>query len=515
MKTRIGLAALGLFSSISILAQNVDIPVSNWTVPPYMRPAPGGLQTMQDITRPLPFVAVEPCRVVDTRRAGGPYGGPFLTAFQQRTFRIPNGPCTGIPGDNVVVAYSLNFGAILPPADGYLTAWPGNSGPPQVSQLNMLAGEVVANAAIVAGNNFGDINVLVNVGPTHIYIDINGYFSSENMQDAPFVLSSSIAATLGGSFVATDTAAVYARLAGSGWGPSTAGLLAENGGAGQGVRGVSNTGYGVQGISSTTYNSAGVQGQVVYPAAPLAGFNRAGVRGDDTSGFGVLGVSEATGVAGYLVGSAAIIASGALGTSFGTDPDGGGPPWGVHAMGNIGATGVKAFLEPHPTDPTKVIQYIALEGPEAGTYFRGRAKFQRGLASIPVPEDFRMVTDPDGLTVQITPIGEMASFAVVRMGLDQIVVKASRDVEFSYLVQGVRASFKGEQPIIRDGTFIPQSPDARMPAALSERQRRVLVANGTYNPDGTVNRETARRNGWEEMWSKRREAPPRAVPAGP
>jgi hypothetical protein len=101
------------------------------------------------------------------------------------------------------------------------------------------------------------------------------------------------------------------------------------------------------------------------------------------------------------------------------------------------------------------------------------------------------------------------------MGLDQVVVKSSRDVEFSYLVQGVRASFKDAQPVIRDGTFVPQSPDARMPAALSERQRRVLVANGTYNEDGTVNRETARRNGWEEMWSKRRPAPPQAVPAGP
>lgn len=504
MKTRSGLASVWLLSAIPLLAQNVDIPVVDWTVPPYTWPAPGGISAMQDITYPLPFVAVAPCRVVDTRRVGGPYGGPFMTAFQQRTFNISGGPCPGIPLGPF--AYSLNFGAILPPADGYLTAWSGDSGPPQVSQLNLLGGEIVANAAIVVADGNGDINVLVNVGPTHIYIDINGYFAPENMQDAPFFLNSSIGATLGPDAAITDTAAMYARLNGPGWGPATSGLLAQNGGAGQGVRGVSNSGFGVQGISSTTYNSAGVEGLVVYPAAPLAGFNRAGVRGDDTSGFGVLGVSEATGVAGYLVSSAAIVASGALGTSFGTDPEGGGPPWGVHATGNIGATGVKAFLEPHPTDPTRVIQYIALEGPEAGTYFRGRARFQRGLASIPVPEDFRMVTDPDGLTVQITPIGEMASFAVVRMGLDGILVKASRDVEFSYLVHGVRASFKDQQPIIRDGTFIPQSPKARMPAALSERQKRILVANGTYNEDGTVNRETARRKGWDEMW-KRGQAP--------
>jgi hypothetical protein len=515
MKTRLGLAALGLFSSMSIPAQNLDIPVSNWTVPPYTQTAATGLRPMQDITWPLPFVAVEPCRVVDTRRVGGPYGGPFMTAFQQRTFRIPGGPCPGIPGDNIVVAYSLNFGAILPPADGYLTAWSGNSGPPQVSQLNMLAGEVVANAAIVAGNAFGDINVLVNVGPTHIYIDINGYFSSENMQDAPFFLKSSIGATLGPDAPLTYTAAIYGRLNGSGWDPTTTAVSGANGGAGQGVRGVSSTGYGVQGISSTTYNSAGVQGQVVYPAAPLAGFNRAGVRGDDTTGFGVLGVSETTGAAGYLVSSATIVASGALGTSFGTDPDGGGPPWGVHAVGNIGATGTKAFLEPHPTDPTKVIQFIALEGPEAGTYFRGRGRFQRGLARIPVPEEFRMVTDAEGLTVQVTPIGGMASFGVVRMDLNEIVVQGSRDLEFSYLVQGVRASFKGEPTILRDGTFLPRSPEDRMPAGLAERQKRLLVANGTYNEDGTVNMETARRRGWTEMWERRRAERAAAGPESP
>ncbi|HEY3124215.1 MAG TPA: hypothetical protein VGK70_09135 [Thermoanaerobaculia bacterium] len=414
-------------------------------------------------------------------------------------------------------AYSLSFGVILPPADGFLTAWPHGGSPPTISQVNFLAGKVIANAAILTTAG-GLIDVVANVGPTHIYIDTNGYFADDNAgslllsgsEDGPIIRGTN---NLSGSFggpVGVEGRITYEHSNAVG-----AGVLGTNLGNGQGVRGFSAKGYGVQGISTTIQNSAGVQGEIVFPAAPVAGFARAGVRGMDTSGFGVLGVSEANAVTGHLVGSGLILASGALGTNFGTDPDGGGPPWGVHATGNIGATGTKAFLEPHPTDPTKVIQYISLEGPEAGTYFRGRARFQRGLASISVPEDFRMVTAPDGLTVQITPIGEMASFAVVRMGLDQIVVKASRDVEFSYLVQGVRASFKDVQPIIRDGTFVPQSPDARMPAALAERQRRLLVSNGTYNEDGTVNRETARRNGWEEMWSRRHEAAPRAVPADP
>ena len=45
----------------------------------------------------------------------------------------------------------------------------------------------------------------------------------------------------------------------------------------------------------------------------------------------------------------------------------------VYGSGNQTITGTKSFVEPHPTDPTKVIRYVSLEGPEAGTYFRGRA----------------------------------------------------------------------------------------------------------------------------------------------
>ena len=66
-----------------------------------------------------------------------------------------------------------------------------------------------------------------------------------------------------------------------------------------------------------------------------------------------------------------------------------------------------------------VIRYVALEGPESGTYFRGRGKIVRGVAEIAVPDSFRMVTDAEGLSIQVTPIGEMATVAVWRIGLDE------------------------------------------------------------------------------------------------
>src|ERR1017187_3447823 len=54
---------------------------------------------------PLQFVPVAPCRVVDTRNAAGPFGGPAIAAGSMRSFAISQSVC-GIPG--TAQAYSLN-----------------------------------------------------------------------------------------------------------------------------------------------------------------------------------------------------------------------------------------------------------------------------------------------------------------------------------------------------------------------------------------------------------------------
>ncbi len=115
-----------------------------------------------------------------------------------------------------------------------------------------------------------------------------------------------------------------------------------------------------------------------------------------------------------------------------------------------------------------------------------------------------MVTDPQSLSIQVTPIGEMATVAVVQIGLDGIVVKGSRDVEFFYTVNGVRRAYNNWDPIQENERFfVPESPEAKLPIYLSEEERGRLIANGTYNPDGTVNMETAERLGWTKMWAER------------
>ena len=138
-------------------------------------------------------------------------------------------------------------------------------------------------------------------------------------------------------------------------------------------------------------------------------------------------------------------------------------------MGNLGAMGAKHFVEPHPSDAARVIVYSSLEGREVGTYFRGTARVVNHEAVIEVPEDFRIVTDDEGLTVQLTPVGDLATLAVVRQDLNRVVVKASKDVTFHYLVQGVRRAFKDLQPVRIGYEFVPRSPsDTLQPYLTAE-----------------------------------------------
>ncbi len=139
-----------------------------------------------------------------------------------------------------------------------------------------------------------------------------------------------------------------------------------------------------------------------------------------------------------------------------------------------------------------------------GTYFRGTARTSGGRAVIEIPEDFGIVTDENGLTVQLTPVGAFAQIYVESQDLNQIVVRSSKDVTFHYLVQAVRRAFKDFSPLARGYEFMPLSADAHMPLYLTDEAKRRLIANGTYNIDGTVNMVTAEKAGWTKVWADRK-----------
>ncbi|HET6760541.1 MAG TPA: hypothetical protein VFH13_00495, partial [Gemmatimonadaceae bacterium] len=422
--------------------------VANWTVPPFRASsAEGGLTTMTDISGGNAFVAMVPCRVFDTRNAVGPYGGPRLLANVTRNFDIDSGPCSGIPP--FAGAYSMSFGAILPDgSNSFITIWPTGQAQPVVSSINPIQGTVVANAAIVPAGTGGSISIFPNTG-VHLYGDINGYF--------PVVYNEGTALDIEGS-VSGGNMMFVGNFATSG---NTHGIFALAG--------------------NQELDSAGIFGRTSPALSSVPTYFAAGVRGEGVF-TGVLGialyVSNALGgfgVAGSLLNeSGSELAFGLLGSAVQPLPEPPCPnlticggPWGVFAGGSLGATGIKAFLDPHPSDPKLAIAYVSLEGPEAGTYFRGRARFQNGVARISVPEHFRIVTDPEGLTVQITPIGGMATVGVLRMDLNEIVVQSSRNLEFSYLVQGVRTNFKDVPPVRSAGDFMPRFANSKLPLWLS------------------------------------------------
>jgi len=124
----------------------------------------------------LQFYPLTPCRVVDTRGAIGPLGGPSLSAGE-RDFPVTSSPC--IPSGSNAVAYSMNFTAIPYPSGhslSYLTVWPEGGTQPLVSTLNNPTATNVANAAIVPAGTGGGISVYVPT-TSNLAIDIDGYFA--------------------------------------------------------------------------------------------------------------------------------------------------------------------------------------------------------------------------------------------------------------------------------------------------------------------------------------------------
>ena len=270
---------------------------------------------------------------------------------------------------------------------------------------------------------------------------------------------------------------------------------------GIGVRGVTTSGYvGVYGESSSTENGdIGVYGLLTgesgSASAGVYGYNAsssnlgAAVRGDHGgSGAGVLGISGnfGTGVRGYAGDSGA----GVIGET--TGPTG----FGVYSFGDFGGTGAKYFVHPHAEDPSKEIRYVALEGSEAGTYFRGTARLSGGVAEIAVPEHFRLVSEPEGLTVHLTVVGAPASVWTVERSLDAIVVAGTADVELDYVVHGVRRGFAGLDPVHDNWAYVPRERGVPFGPHLRPAVRDTLVANGTLNADYTPNEATAEREGW-------------------
>ncbi len=149
-------------------------------------------------TNALTFVAITPCRLVDTRGAAAgfngiaPFSGPPIASKATLTIPVQSpteatdnttpAPCGAIP--SIAQAYSFNL-TVVPLAGGavdYVSMWPAGSTQPVVATLDDPQGAIVSNAAIVPAGpiaGYGGVSVY-NDGPAtaNVVIDMNGYFAA-------------------------------------------------------------------------------------------------------------------------------------------------------------------------------------------------------------------------------------------------------------------------------------------------------------------------------------------------
>jgi PKD repeat protein len=113
------------------------------------------------------LLGLTPGRLLDPR---GPSGK--LAAGVVRTVQVAG--AGGVPAD--VSSVVLNVTVDAPDALGYVTAFPCDSGRPEASNLNFLAGQTVANAVTVAVGASGMV-CFYSTATTHLIVDVEAAYS--------------------------------------------------------------------------------------------------------------------------------------------------------------------------------------------------------------------------------------------------------------------------------------------------------------------------------------------------
>jgi uncharacterized protein (DUF1800 family) len=121
------------------------------------------------------YFTVKPCRVVDTRNATDPYGGPALAAGSKRVWNLA-GRCGISTGATAVWA---NITVVGPSTPGFLTLFPAAGAQPLASTINYSANQVRANNAILSLGADGGVACAAGLasGGVHVIVDVGGYFA--------------------------------------------------------------------------------------------------------------------------------------------------------------------------------------------------------------------------------------------------------------------------------------------------------------------------------------------------
>lgn len=136
--------------------------------------ASAGPYTIGGAPSGLRLNTLTPCRLVDTRNAIGPLGGPSIGAGVERTF-LATLAC-GVPA--TATALSVNITVVSPTTAGDLRLYAGGGPAPLASVINFSSGQVRANNAILPLSGSHEFSVFSDQpnGTVHLIVDVNGYF---------------------------------------------------------------------------------------------------------------------------------------------------------------------------------------------------------------------------------------------------------------------------------------------------------------------------------------------------
>lgn len=126
------------------------------------------------------FQGLTPARLLDTRSGPGiaTTDGQFLgggAVGAGSTLNLTVTARGGVPASGVA-AVALNVTVDQPTNSSYITAFPTGSDRPTASNLNMTAGQTVANMVIVPVGTNGQVSLFNFSGSTHLIADVLGWF---------------------------------------------------------------------------------------------------------------------------------------------------------------------------------------------------------------------------------------------------------------------------------------------------------------------------------------------------
>lgn len=137
------------------------------------------------------FVSMTPCRVVDTRLAGGAFAPGQARSYQVAGtgtgFAAQGGKANGcgIPATAVAVQASLT--AVAPAGPGSVGIWPAGSARPDSTYVNYGSASITSTgvAALALNSSVADVTLGNNAGTAHLVIDVQGYFTAPGAPKVP------------------------------------------------------------------------------------------------------------------------------------------------------------------------------------------------------------------------------------------------------------------------------------------------------------------------------------------